>query len=414
MDKAITEHGAPAKATWAESTATEKPELGSGKKGSGSYKFKVEMLDYIEHLAYIGATDKDMAEKIGIAPPTFSKWKGTIPGVSEAIEKGRRDAERYWYVSYLNKTKCMSPEELSVILRGGNPDVWSRSTPLWEVVAFRDEVLERSIKDTRTDPLYYVKLNYPEITIRDWQKYILEDLGKEVRQRGFDGSSPVAPILVSVVSGLGIGKTVLAAWIVNWILDTRSGGRVFVTADTSEWFESDLWAEVVKWRSWGLTRDWAEVSPESGSMQVRSVDGEKGGTVIAAEPKKDNTPLFSRKGDPDSVTAYVFDGAANVPEEIYEAAQNGLESGEPFMFLFGKGEKSSGFFYRSHHEDSRKYLRYQLDSRDIEGTDQKYFAKLARRYGENSDTVRVNISGRFAKPVAPSVATDRDEDDLPF
>ena len=59
-----------------------------------------------------------------------------------------------------------------------------------------------------------------------WQRNFLIELGKQVALRNFDGVNPVAPIRMCVVSGHGVGKSVICAWIAHWILSTRPRARV--------------------------------------------------------------------------------------------------------------------------------------------------------------------------------------------
>src|SRR6266851_8019765 len=47
----------------------------------------------------------------------------------------------------------------------------------------------------------------------------------QVRERAFDGHTPVSPIRRAVASGHGIGKSALTAWIVLWLMSTRPDSR---------------------------------------------------------------------------------------------------------------------------------------------------------------------------------------------
>jgi hypothetical protein len=54
----------------------------------------------------------------------------------------------------------------------------------------------------------------------EWQRKLLEQLGREVAARGFDGAHAVDAIRRATASGHGIGKTKLA-WVVVCIMSTR-------------------------------------------------------------------------------------------------------------------------------------------------------------------------------------------------
>ena len=81
----------------------------------------------------------------------------------------------------------------------------------------------------------------------EWQCDFLDDWGRRMRENGFNGHDPVDPLRFSTVSGHGIGKSTLAAWIVKFILDTRPMSVGTVTANTSPQLRTKTWAEVGKW-----------------------------------------------------------------------------------------------------------------------------------------------------------------------
>ena len=104
------------------------------------------------------------------------------------------------------------------------------------------------MKQFYADPLGFVLFAYPwgepgtelehEAGPDEYQKQFLEDLGREVTERGFNGSDPVMPILFTATSGHGTGKSVMGAWIANWILSTRPDSIGTVTAGTFAQLES--------------------------------------------------------------------------------------------------------------------------------------------------------------------------------
>ena len=110
-----------------------------------------------------------------------------------------------------------------------------------------DEQLADEISQFYDDPLGYVMFNFPWDTDKsiqlvklpkkyhnrfnseygpdEWACEFLDQWGEEIRARGFDGRISVPPIQFSSSSGHGIGKTVLVAWIVKFIMDTRPFAR---------------------------------------------------------------------------------------------------------------------------------------------------------------------------------------------
>ena len=90
--------------------------------------------------------------------------------------------------------------------------------------------LDTELQACYADPLRYVLMMWPwgdvgalehDTGPEPWQRAFLEDLGQAVRDRAFDGHTPVMPIQMAVASGHGVGKSALGAWIVHWAMDTR-------------------------------------------------------------------------------------------------------------------------------------------------------------------------------------------------
>ena len=117
--------------------------------------------------------------------------------------------------------------------------------------------------DYYDDPLNYVREMYdwgsgelqhskgPDT----WQTEALIQIGREVKERSFDGHTAVVLIRFCRASGHDIGKTTFAAWIVNWIKDTRPDSQGTVTANTFKQLETKTWAAIKRWARLGLTRD---------------------------------------------------------------------------------------------------------------------------------------------------------------
>src|SRR2546422_8893604 len=80
-----------------------------------------------------------------------------------------------------------------------------------------------------------------------WQRNLLRQIGKEVEANGFDGVKPVSPLRHAIASGHGIGKSTMAAWLVDWIMSTRPHSQGTVTANTFAQLETKTWAAVKRW-----------------------------------------------------------------------------------------------------------------------------------------------------------------------
>ena len=92
----------------------------------------------------------------------------------------------------------------------------------------------------RDDPLAFVLLAFPwgergtpleHFTgPRRWQRNILADLRDHIKQN--NGKIDFDTFRMAVASGRGIGKSALVSWLVIWMLSTRIGGSVIVSANS--------------------------------------------------------------------------------------------------------------------------------------------------------------------------------------
>lgn len=91
----------------------------------------------------------------------------------------------------------------------------------------------------KNDPLAFVLLTFPwgepgtplehHAGPRKWQRQILTDIRDHIRQN--DGKVDFDTFRMAVASGRGIGKSALVSWLVIWMLSTRIGGSVIVSAN---------------------------------------------------------------------------------------------------------------------------------------------------------------------------------------
>ena len=96
-----------------------------------------------------------------------------------------------------------------------------------------------------------------------WQRNFLLELGRQVKERSFDGITAVDPIRMVVASGHGVGKSTLVAWLVDWIMSTRPQAQGTVTANTFPQLETKTWAAIQKWTKLCITRSWFEITSDA-------------------------------------------------------------------------------------------------------------------------------------------------------
>src|SRR5215471_2826866 len=222
------------------------------------------------------------------------------------------------------------------------------------------------------------------------QAQFLIDLGREVKRRGFNGSDPVMPILMAESSGHGTGKSVMGAWLADWILSTRPYSIGTVTANTYPQLESRTWAAIQRWTRLCITGHWFHVK-KKGIYPRTDPEGWK---VVAQTCKAENAQSFAGQHARTSTSWYMFDEASHIPDEVWDVAGGGLTDGEPMFFCWGQPARKSGRFYEICFGKMRDRWNVRLiDSRLSRFTNKEYIAQLIQDYGEDSDYVRVRVKG---------------------
>lgn len=263
--------------------------------------------------------------------------------------------------------------------------------------------LERAVADTYAEPLAFVMMAWP------WgepgtplarfkgpdanQTKFLRDLGKDIRERRFDGYTPVAPIRKSIASAHGTGKTALGAMLAWFILSTRPDSIGTVTAGTYQQLEERTWAEIMSWGRMCKTAHWFDIQA-SGIFAKDPKRCEKW-KVTPKTATEARAQTFAGQHAVTSTSWFLFDEASLIPEGVWTVAEGGLTDGEPMHFAWGQMERSAGEFYDvCFGEASQK----NWDARVFDGwnsafTNKTTLAEWREKYGEDSDWYRVRVLG---------------------
>jgi hypothetical protein len=279
-----------------------------------------------------------------------------------------------------------------------------------------DAQLADTIADFYADPLGYVMFNWdwnndtsiqlvklaepwksrygceygPDV----WACEFLDQLGRDIKARGFNGKDPVEPIMYSTASGHGIGKSVMVAWLIKFVIDTRPSCKGTVTANTDIQLRTKTWATLGEWHAKSLTAHWADYSAGRGSMALKSKY--LGGVVTAQTSREENSESFAGQHAANSTSFYIFDEASGIGENIFEVRKGGLMTGEPMVFDFGNPTRNTGAFYENCvGSQKHRYTVRMIDARSVAITNKKEQQKMVDDFGIDSDIVKVRVLGQF-------------------
>ena len=196
--------------------------------------------------------------------------------------------------------------------------------------------------------------------------------------------------LVSVRSGQGVGKTATEAIAVMWFLSCFPYARVVATAPTRQQLNDVLWAEIAKWQAksplLSVILKWTKTYVYMSGMEKRWF------AVARTATKPENMQGFHEEN-----MLFIVDEASGVAEPIMEAVLGTLSGPNNKLLMCGNPTKTSGTFYDSHTNAKVRpmYRTRRVSSRDVARTDKANIEMLERRYGRESNVVRVRVDGEF-------------------
>lgn len=228
----------------------------------------------------------------------------------------------------------------------------------------------------------------------------------------------------SVRSGHGTGKTAGAAGSILWFLETRDFAKVPCTAPTSAQLRDVLWAEIGKWmrRSDAISAarevhpalylsslfratadriydpsargEWFAVARTSGRENPDALQGFHASDIEISDDGKSVVRQPGENGELGRIM-FVIDEASGVFEGVFEVAEGALAGPGSRLLMLANPTRSKGYFADSHTRNRAEYKTIHLRSQDSPLVDPSYRETLVRKWGENSNVVRVRADGDF-------------------
>ncbi len=271
-------------------------------------------------------------------------------------------------------------------------------------VVHPDIELAELVSQYRHDPLGYVKIAFPWAESGTLEHHqgpcpcqtrVFEILGKEIRDRAFDGHTPVRPIRIAVASGHGIGKSAFFGMLVNFLMSTRPHCKGMVTATTFDQLSTKTWAAIRAWNKLSITSHWFSDTTE----RLFYTDNREEWFSSAITCSDDKPEAFAGQHAANSTSFYINDECSGISDKIFEVQEGGLTDGEPMQFAFGNLTRPLGKFARIMAGHEKGWITIRIDSRECPLTNKEQIADWIEEYGEDSDFVRVRVRG-----MAPSAA----------
>jgi hypothetical protein len=237
---------------------------------------------------------------------------------------------------------------------------------------------------------------------RKWQREVLADLSNHIAQN--KGKIDFDTFRMAVSSGRGIGKSALVSWLVLWMLSTRIGGSVIVSANSESQLRSVTWAEITKWCAMLINSHWFEISatrvmPAKWLTELVERDLKKGTRYWAIEGRlwsEENPDAYAGLHNADGVML-VLDESSGIPDPIWSVAAGFFTENTPnrFWLAFSNPRRNTGYFYETFHSKREFWQTKVVDARTVEGTDKQVYQQIIDEYGPDSSQAHVEVYGEF-------------------
>ncbi len=237
----------------------------------------------------------------------------------------------------------------------------------------RRRFFEQRVPMYRKDPVLYAR-EVLRFEPDGWQQEALMDLADNPK--------------VSIKSGQGVGKTGMEAAALLWFLTCFPYPRVVATAPTRQQLHDVLWAEIDKWMSRSPLLN--EILKWTKTYVYMKGNEKRWFAVARTATKPENMQGFHEDN-----MLFIIDEASGVADPIMEAILGTLSGTNNKLLMCGNPTKTSGAFYDSHTRDRKLYRCHTVSSMDSTRTNKENIDSLVRKYGWNSNVVRVRVRGEF-------------------
>jgi hypothetical protein len=237
---------------------------------------------------------------------------------------------------------------------------------------------------------------------REWQA----DINAQISQH-LNSENRYQPLQIAVSSGHGIGKSAEMGMIANWAMSCFPSCKIVATANTETQLRTKTSPEIGKWFRSSITSHWFDVQ----SMSIKSKDSGNADNwrMDFVAWSEHNTEAFAGLHNKDKIIVLMFDEASKIADKVWEVAEGALTDENTIIIwiVFGNPTQNVGRFRECFRRYRKRWIRRQIDSRTVPGTNKEKLSQWVEDYGEDSDFVKVRVRGMFPSSSAKQfISTD--------
>lgn len=250
----------------------------------------------------------------------------------------------------------------------------------------------------RYDPLLYAEEAWPwgepgtslaNKDIRAWQAEVLDEIAKDLSSAG----TRHRVIRKSIASGHGIGKSALTGILATWGMACHINPRIVITANSEGQLKTKTSPEVGQWVKSSAHGNLFEVDTLSIKLK-QDPDQHRCDFVTNSE---NNPEAFAGLHAEGRLVMIIMDEASAIPDIIWETVEGALTDENTILMwiVMGNPTRNRGRFRECFRKNRSHWQGWQIDSREVEGTNKEALQDIIDMHGENSDTAKVRVKGQF-------------------
>lgn len=226
----------------------------------------------------------------------------------------------------------------------------------------------------------------------DWQREVL----CLIRDGLIDTQTAIQ---IAVASGHGVGKSALVAWIILWGFTTAPDTLGVITANTEIQLKTKTWARLGEWFNMFIGKDCFNLTATA--LLSKDPSRERTWRMDAVPWSEKNTEAFAGLHNRGKRIILLMDEASAIIDKIWEVAEGALTDADTEIVwcAFGNPTRNIGRFKECFKGGAfAKYWKTkQVDSRSVSFTNKNDITNKIEAYGEDSDYVRIRVTGEFPR-----------------
>jgi len=214
---------------------------------------------------------------------------------------------------------------------------------------------------------------------------------------------------VCTSAGTGLGKSAVAALIIQWFLITHPFCKIPTTAPSGKQLNDILWSEIDFWLKRNRLKDMYVL--RKGKLHIK---GYQEWYAVARTVPRDGKDLNDTlAGFHGPALLVVVDESSGVPDAVFTALDGAMTQDNSYIFLISNPVSTTGYYYDTISDPDGKgkdFTVLYLDSRDSPLVSKAYEQKIINRYGADSPMYRAKVCGLPIKSSESVVITPEEYD----